>query len=874
MQPQATHLCQKLLRALSLMIALWGVQLWLTPTPIALADTIAEVEPNNDAEHAQLLPAIGLSNPVSASISPAGDTDWYKFEVVVGRTYIIEVYNLNVGLGRDGGGRCESNRDYMGLGLIIYGVTGSDEIARQCSPNASGNMQNSLWFTANASGYFYLRVLANSSATNVFGSYFLRILPHHDQPSAEWDNQTFEPNNRLPNAYEIIPGLNNALTSTIEARNIAYATSFVDIDTYRIKVVQGRTYVVELFNVDLDLTSDGGATCESNRDYRGLAMGLYRPNYTFVYQECDPRGIGDVHNFLEFKAELNGLYYVRIYPNANTNRIYGTYHIRVLPKYDEPDAVWDSTTFEPNNRQTNAYSIQIGRFNAISSTLEARSLGYSTSFTDIDWYYFHGEADQVYVVELFNVETSLGASGGANCESNRDYKGLALFIYSPVTTGRYAGQCNPAGRSNVHSIAAFTANADGDFGIVVYANSSNVSGSYQLRVLPAYNQPAASWDIGLEPNNNLATSYPLQVNPCGVFTAIDPRRPSFLTNNTDLDWYVFNASKDEQYKLALSEIEATLQNEGLYLQLHDREGTRLQQKHGRSAVGIDFTAGYTGPYYAVVYPEANSSGSYRISVSKTLTAGCNGEAAPPAAVQGALSTAPTEDGRIAIVVPRGNRTLTLTIRTRCSVAQNVQLFVGSKVFTMIRASDSLYQKTLNLPQDLPTSGSLEINAQYTCDGELYIVAIAPTLEFHDPSGQITDLQSGLPITGAVVTLYRIQGALPDSNGQTRDCRTIDTRGGSDWSKLPAADPLSGERINPLDDVLKGIQQIQPQANPQVTGDEGRYAWDVVEGCWYVVVTAPGYATVISPLVGVPPAVTDLNLKMEKRQEVYLPLVQR
>jgi hypothetical protein len=42
---------------------------------------------------------------------------------------------------------------------------------------------------------------------------------------------------------------------------------------------------------------------------------------------------------------------------------------------------------------------------------------------------------------------------------------------------------------------------------------------------------------------------------------------------------------------------------------------------------------------------------------------------------------------------------------------------------------------------------------------------------------------------------------------------------------------------------------------------GRYGWDVAAGCWYVVVRAPGYETVTSPVVGVPPEVTDLDLDL-------------
>jgi hypothetical protein len=855
---------------------------WLfNPTP-AFAATIPEQEPNDTAQSAQFLSAIGLDNPVAAEIHTPGNLDWYKFEVVTGRTYVVEVYNLDVGLGRAQGNSCDYYTNNFGLGLVLYDATVT-EIKQQCKPVAAGNTQNSLTFVANATGIYHLLVLPESKAANVFGNYSLRILPKHDEPGAAWDSTTFEPNNRTATAYEIQMGRTNALASTIEERNVAYTTHYVDVDTYRVNAIQGRTYVVELFDIDVALTNDQGNNCDYYSNYRGLAVTLYKPDNTLLKTQCNPAGAGNVHHIIQFTAEIDGPYYIVIYPNANTQRTFGAYHLRVLPKYDEPGADWAADTFEPNNRQANAYPITVGRGNTISSTIEARSVGYSTNFTDIDWYRFQGEANQNYVVELYNVESNLGAKEGNSCDYYSNYRGLALFVFSPVRDKAIGGQCRPSGNGNVHSIVTLTADATGQFSVQVYANSNDVTGAYQLRVLPAYDTPAASWDIGMEPNNRLTNAYPLVVDPCGATTAIDRRRPSFLTNNADLDWFVFNATQNEQYKVALSAIEATLQIKGLYLQLHDREGTRLQYKLGKTGVDLTFTAGYTGPYYAAVYPEeqsygvpSNSSGSYRIAVSQTLSPGCGGTAPPPAAIEGAISTAPNVDGRITIVLPRGgNRSLTIKIRTQCTNAQNVQLFVGNKTFAMTAIADSLYQATLTMPGDLPTSGSLEISAHYFCSGQRHIVPIAPTVEFHDPSGQITDAATGQPIANAVVTLYRVPNALPDLPGQTRNCRTIDTRGGPDWSQLPPAEVSSGVAINPLADALNDVQQITPPANPQITGSEGRYAWDVVEGCWFVVVDAAGYARTISPVVGVPPAVTDLNLSLKKATSaLYLPLVRR
>ena len=53
----------------------------------------------------------------------------------------------------------------------------------------------------------------------------------------------------------------------------------------------------------------------------------------------------------------------------------------------------------------------------------------------------------------------------------------------------------------------------------------------------------------------------------------------------------------------------------------------------------------------------------------------------------------------------------------------------------------------------------------------------------------------------------------------------------------------------------------PQMHYQHTTVEGYYGWDVSEGCWYVTVEAEGYEPLTSPVVGIPPEVTDLNLAL-------------
>ena len=63
------------------------------------------------------------------------------------------------------------------------------------------------------------------------------------------------------------------------------------------------------------------------------------------------------------------------------------------------------------------------------------------------------------------------------------------------------------------------------------------------------------------------------------------------------------------------------------------------------------------------------------------------------------------------------------------------------------------------------------------------------------------------------------------------------------------------------DVLSGDPGISPNVNPEVTGSDGLYQWDVSAGEYRVLVTKPGYLSVTSRVVTVPPPVLDLHIGM-------------
>lgn len=113
-----------------------------------------------------------------------------------------------------------------------------------------------------------------------------------------------------------------------------------------------------------------------------------------------------------------------------------------------------------------------------------------------------------------------------------------------------------------------------------------------------------------------------------------------------------------------------------------------------------------------------------------------------------------------------------------------------------------------------------------------IVDTGETITFDlyiDPAGYIYDKATGKRIGGATVWLQQ-----PNQYGL--------------WEKVPTG---------------QSPAVMQPDVNPQVTGADGQYQWDVLEGIYRVHVEAPGYNPADSIAVIVPPPVTDLNVGLTR-----------
>lgn len=614
-----------LLSALALVLMPMGV--WpamAAPTGVSsntmVLDAVAEVEPNDVSGQAQKMTSIGTAAPISASIGTAGDKDWFGFDAENGKTYVVELFNVDNAL-NIAGTRCSSTTGSTGLNIVAYRSNNS-ELRRRCDAKGAGDVHSLLEVTADATGLIYVAITASN--TGVTGTYNLRVLPKHDEPNASWDAQTFEPNNSRWNAYPIKLGAANALSVGIEPRTGSYASNNADEDWFTFQGELGKSYVVETYDVRQSVTANRGTNCAG--DTSGLGMIAYMDaDQQSLTSRCEGAGAGNVHNIMEVVPTRNATIYVRVVPSSDAD--YGYYKIRVLPRYDDPAATWDTDTLEPNNRATNAYPIGFGPTKAVSSKIDQRLPEFDTRRGDEDWYRFEGTQDTQYVIEVLKVDASLGSASGSACGG--ETTGLGVQVYDAIgTQAALKSQCAPNGAGIVHNILEYTAAKSGTFFVRVIASNASSSGAYTIRVVPYWGSND-SWDAAGEPNNRAANAFGLSTGLRAEFSAaIEPVDAAYSSLRADTDWYRINVVAGELYKIDLLNVANTLttaggtgcgkDGSGLGMILYDNQLTRLKDQctprpRDNAYSRMEFTATTTGVMYIQVVATSNALyGSYQI----------------------------------------------------------------------------------------------------------------------------------------------------------------------------------------------------------------------------------------------------------------------
>ncbi len=188
-------------------------------------------------------------------------------------------------------------------------------------------------------------------------------------------------------------------------------------------------------------------------------------------------------------------------------------------------------------------------------------------------------------------------------------------------------------------------------------------------------------------------------------------------------------------------------------------------------------------------------------------------------------------------------TVSVPINAGAGTVSNVQLRLhGSSGATAVPMSESNGVWTATLP--CAQTGDLLVEYDLTEEGvtQRFVVPIGGVV-LVDPQGVVHDKQKYDQAIAA--------GKTPE---QARAESAID--GASVRLQRKNED---GDFVN----VLSGDPGIDPNVNPEITGPNGLYQWDVSPGTYRVIVTKDGYEPVTSPAVDIPPPVLDLHIPMEK-----------
>jgi hypothetical protein len=364
----------------------------------------------------------------------------------------------------------------------------------------------------------------------------------------------------------------------------ARLTSASDIDWYRFSAISGQRYLFETYNVSPHLST---------------SLRLYNTDGSTQIANAYSNGTGDVLSRIAWLAPSSGDYYLRVSSSPGQ----GSYSIRALAKYGE-GAVWDGF-HEPNDSWETAQAIEVGRENALYTTIYPRG-AYSTNTGDHDWFRFEAILGHRYVIETHNVAPALNTF-------------LALFDTNGTTQIDYD---YGSGTGNSEARIVWQAPQTGEFFIRVRAESSSQSGEYSIRVLPKYDE-GATWDNNWEPDDEWVTATPIILNQTQSRSLYE--RSNYRTNNAETDYFWFTAQAGYQYTVNLLSVASTLRANLYILSL---DGTTvLASNTSYTDLGTPKSLSYTfatpGNYYVRVRPYSNSSddyGDYQLRVTSVVPA--------------------------------------------------------------------------------------------------------------------------------------------------------------------------------------------------------------------------------------------------------------
>lgn len=530
---------------------------------LILSTGVAYAEPEpNDTMGTAVSVSVGTQGIRDAQINPAGDKDYYKFSAQAGRTYTVEVFNVSTSLGR--------------TELYAYDSSGTQVASDTYCYYGTGNTCSRVVLSASIAQTYFLRVHAYSSTA--LGTYSVRVLARYGEPGYGADTAS-EPNDEIALATQIGLGRERALTQTIHPRNSSFFTLRADEDYYRFTGVAGGTYIVEVLNVATSL----GRTELYAYDQSGTQVAS--DDYCY-------NGTGNTCSRVRLDVSVAGEYF-----------------IRVLQRYDQ--GLTQDAASEPNDESALATQIGVARERALTRTIYPRDPSFFTLRADEDYYRFTAVAGRSYVVEVFQVSTSLGRT--------------ELYAYDSSGAQIASDDYCYGGTGNACSRVQFDVSIAGDYFLRVVPYSSTASGSYSIRVLPRYGQ-GLTWDSNAEVNDEQNLAYPMSPGIAQGHT-IGPRNSQYFTLRPDEDFFRFLAQANRTYVVEVKDLAVSLGRTELYV--YDGSGTQIASDtycygaNGNICSRVQFDVSIAGNYFVRVLPySSTASGTYTVCAYDSVVGGC------------------------------------------------------------------------------------------------------------------------------------------------------------------------------------------------------------------------------------------------------------
>jgi len=172
---------------------------------------------------------------------------------------------------------------------------------------------------------------------------------------------------------------------------------------------------------------------------------------------------------------------------------------------------------------------------------------------------------------------------------------------------------------------------------------------------------------------------------------------------------------------------------------------------------------------------------------------------------------------------------------RCSdgpAVRPIDLIVGGRSFGREVFAVAFPPETASFSMDRERVGDGgNVVVEWSCpDPRETVYEVKGAIDLIDPSGNVLDAKTGRPVEFATVRLEFT--------------------------------PVRGGRFG-----IPSLSLLRPQVNPQTTGADGAFAWDVAAGFWHLRVSAFGYKPFTSATFEIPPEVTGLKLRL-RRSSAY------